>query len=127
MKTLIILILLGCLLTNSLSSQDFHFSQYNENPALINPALIGSTHVMKTSIVYRDQWSSITNAYKSYGFSFESRFKASNWEQVDPNRTMMFKKAQNRMAGGLSVYNDKAGDAKLGTLQTNLTFAMFFH
>jgi type IX secretion system PorP/SprF family membrane protein len=30
------------------------------------------------------------------------------------------------MAGGLSVYNDKAGDSKMGTLQANLSLAMSF-
>lgn len=111
---------------NTLSSQDFHFSQYNENPLLMNPALAGSSQVMRVSVVYRDQWSSVTTPFKSYGLSFESRFKASNWQQADPKRSMIFKKANNRMAGGITVYNDKAGDSKMGTLSTNLTYAMFF-
>ena len=111
---------------NTLFSQDFHFSQYNENPLLMNPALAGSTNVMRVSINYRNQWQSVTTPYSSYGLSFESRFKANNWEKVDPKQTMTFKKSSNRMAGGLSIYNDKAGDSKLGTLAADLTYAMFF-
>lgn len=119
-------LLIGILFSQIAVSQDFHFSQFNENPSLLNPALTGATHVMRASIVYKDQWRSITTPYTSYGFSFESKFKASNWETVDPRRSMTFKKSYNRVAGGLSVYNDKAGDAKMGTLQTNLSLAMFF-
>jgi type IX secretion system PorP/SprF family membrane protein len=111
---------------NTLSSQDFHFSQFNENPLLANPALAGSNQVMRLSTVYRSQWGSVTTPFQTYGVSFESRFKASNWEKVDPKRSMIFKKAKNRMAGGLTIYNDKAGDSKMGTLATNLTYAMFF-
>lgn len=125
MKNIFILIL-GCFIFNTVSSQDFHFSQYNENPLLVNPALAGSNQAMRASIVYRTQWSSVATPYTTYGFSFESRFKASNWDQADPKRSMIFKKSKNRMAGGISVYNDKAGDAKVGTLVTNLTYAMFF-
>lgn len=110
----------------SLFSQDFHFSQFNENPLLINPALAGANQVMRVSIGYRDQWSSVTTPFTSYGLSFEARFKASNWDKVDPKRGMVFKKSAGRMAGGITVYNDKAGDSKMGTLSTNLTYAMFF-
>lgn len=119
-------LILGCLTCSTLMSQDFHFSQYNENPLLVNPALAGSNYVMRTSIVYRTQWSSITTPFITYGLSFDSRFKASNWEKADPKRTMIFKKAKNRMAGGVSIYNDKAGEAKVGTFVTNFTYAMFF-
>lgn len=109
-----------------LLSQDFHYSQFNENPSLVNPALTGATNAMRASLVYKDQWKSVTTAYNSYGFSFESKFKPGNWDAVDPRRSMTFKKSFSRFAGGLSVYNDKAGIGKLGTFQTSLSLAMFF-
>ncbi len=109
-----------------LKAQDFHFSQYNENPALVNPALTGSANALRASLVYKDQWRSVTNPYSTYGFSFESKFKPGNWEVVDPRRSMTFKKSYSRMAGGIAVYNDKAGAGKLGTFQTSLSLAMFF-
>jgi type IX secretion system PorP/SprF family membrane protein len=126
MKIKFFILMIGCLMLNRLTSQDFHFSQFNENPLLINPALAGSNHVMRVSMVYKDQWKSVTTPFRSYGVSFESRFNASNWEKADKKRGMIFKKAKNRMAGGVTIYNDKAGDSKLGTLATNLTYAMFF-
>lgn len=126
MRSNFFIIILWCVLCNTVSSQDFHFSQFNENPLLLNPALAGANQVMRVSIVYRDQWRSITTPFKSYGISFESRFKTSNWTQVDSRRSMTFKKTKGRMAGGITVYNDKAGNSKMGTLSTNLTYAMFF-
>jgi len=113
--------------TQIILAQDFHFTQFNENPALINPALTGSTNTFRASLVYKDQWKSVTKAYNSYGFSFESKFKPNNWDAVDERRSMTFKKSYSRMAGGLCIYNDKAGAGKLGTFQTSLSLAMFFH
>lgn len=120
------ILIIGILFTKIVISQDFHFSQFNENPSLINPALTGATHVIRASVVYKDQWKAITAPYTSYGISFESKFKASNWETADPRRSMTFKKSTSRIAGGLSVYNDKAGDGRMGTLQSNFSLAMFF-
>lgn len=65
-------------------AQDIHFSQYNEVPSLMNPALIGSQYVMRASIIYKDQWGSVTAPYRTYGASYEMKFKASNWEKTDP-------------------------------------------
>ena len=64
------------LLPFTIKAQDLHFSQFNENPSLINPALTGANSVMRASAVYRDQWRTVTVPYKTYGVSFESRFKA---------------------------------------------------
>ncbi len=126
MKNLIVLLITLVFAAEKVYSQDFHFSQYNENPALINPALTGATSALRASLVYKDQWRSVTNPYSTYGFSFESKFKPSNWEVVDPRRSMTFKKSYSRLAGGLAVYNDKAGAGKLGTFQTSLSLSMFF-
>jgi type IX secretion system PorP/SprF family membrane protein len=126
MKNKFNLFILGVIFSKIIYSQDFHFSQFNENPSLLNPALTGASHVLRASLVYKDQWRSVTTPYTTYGFSFESKFKASNWETVDPRRSLILKKSYNRIAGGLSVYNDKAGDARMGTLQSNLSLAMFF-
>jgi type IX secretion system PorP/SprF family membrane protein len=126
MKNIIVLLIIFIFNVQILYSQDFHFSQYNENPALINPALTGATSALRASFVYKDQWRSVSDPYSTYGFSFESKFKPSNWDVVDPRRSMTFKKSYSRMAGGIAVYNDKAGAGKMGTFQTSLSLAMFF-
>lgn len=107
------------------TAQDIHFSLFNENPSLVNPALTGQSHVIRAMAIYRDQWRSVTVPYKTYGASFEMKFKASNWDKQGDHATMKFKKAFGRMAGGLSFYNDKAGDGDMGTTQINLSLANY--
>lgn len=107
-------------------AQDYHFSQFNENPSLVNPALTGLDKPFRASLVYKNQWRSVTVPYQTYGFSFESKFKPGNWETVDSRRSMTFKKSYSRMAGGLSMYKDNAGDGNLSTFQTNASLSMLF-
>jgi len=106
--------------------QDPHFSQFNEQPSLINPALTGAVDPFRVSLGYKDQWKSVTNAYKTYGASFETRFKQKTWEQLDNFRTMTFKqRSTGRLAAGLSAYKDRAGDGNLSLTQLNLSIASF--
>lgn len=106
-------------------AQDIHFSQYNENPLLINPALTGSQYVMRAAVMYKDQWGSVTVPYRTFGGFYEMKFKASAWEKQDPFRTRTYKKAFNRLAGGLAFYSDKAGDGNMGTNRVDLSLASF--
>jgi type IX secretion system PorP/SprF family membrane protein len=76
-------------------------------------------------VIYKDQWRSVTVPYKTYGASFEMKFKASNWAKTDPFKTKTYKKAYNRMSGGLSFFSDHAGDGNMGTTQANLSLATF--
>jgi hypothetical protein len=39
----------------NLFSQDLHFSQFNENPSMVNPALTGANYEMRASMCYRDR------------------------------------------------------------------------
>ena len=109
----------------NLNSQDLHFSQFNENASLVNPALIGSQHTFRANIVYKEQWRSVTVPYTTYGASVELKFKPGNWEKVDKFKTRAYKKSFSRLAGGLAFYNDKAGNGAMGTTQVNLTLASF--
>ncbi len=125
MKKFLIIIVAIVTMGTSLLAQDIHFSQYNETPSLVNPALIGSQYVMRASIIYKDQWGSVTVPYRTYGASYEMKFKASNWEKSDPFKTKTYKKAFSKMAGGLAFFSDKAGDGNMGTNQVNLSLASF--
>ncbi|MCW3103478.1 MAG: hypothetical protein JWO09_1918 [Bacteroidetes bacterium] len=118
----------ACLLyagSATIFAQDIHFSQYTQTPSLVNPALTGISNVVRASVIYKDQWRSITVPYKTYGASFEMKFKGSNWEKAGSHMTKIYKKAFNRMAGGLSFYSDKAGDGNMGSTQVNLSLATF--
>jgi type IX secretion system PorP/SprF family membrane protein len=115
-----ILIVLGF----KVNSQDIHFSQFNENPSLINPALTGASSPIRASISNRDQWRSVSKPYKTIGASFETRFKADTWKEVE-GKSNTFKESTGRIAAGLSFYKDKVGDGNLGQTQTNLSVATY--
>jgi len=107
-------------------SQDLHFSQFNENHALVNPALTGVTDPLRASLTYRDQWRSISTPYRSFGVSVESRLNNSSWQQVDKFRSMTFKeRSVGRLAWGLSVYGDKAGTGNLNSTNAIFSLATF--
>jgi len=126
MKKSLLSLICSLLCIYEYKSQDIHFSQYAEQPALINPALTGANNPSRASIGYRNQWRSVTSPYVTYGASFETRFNATSWQQVDKFRSMTFKKkTAGRVAGGISVYKDNAGDGNMGTTQVNLSLATF--
>jgi type IX secretion system PorP/SprF family membrane protein len=81
-------------------SQDLHFSQFFEAPLLRNPALAGIfTGDYRIQGVYRDQWNSFTNAYKTGSFNGEYKLPVG---RTDDYLTL-----------GLQILYDKAGDAGL--------------
>lgn len=106
-------------------AQDLHFSQYNHTPTLVNPALTGASHVLRAAVIYKNQWSGVTVPYKTFGASFEMKFKTSNWEKAGQNKTKAYQKSVSKLAGGLSFFNDKAGDGNMGTTQVMLSLASF--
>ena len=53
-------------LASPVHAQDIHFSQFFQAPLLRNPSLAGIyTGDIRVQTVYRDQWNSVTNAYKT--------------------------------------------------------------
>src|SRR5687767_15286543 len=56
----------------STQAQDLHFSQFFEAPLLRNPSLAGIyTGDIRVQGVYRDQWNSFTNAYRTGSINAE--------------------------------------------------------
>jgi type IX secretion system PorP/SprF family membrane protein len=77
----------------SLAQTDPHFTQNYTYPLYINPALTGTSDGdYRVSSIYRTQWGSITNPYRTVGVSYDTR-------------------AKKNMAIGLNVLNQAAGDA----------------
>ena len=79
---------------NQVSAQtDPHFTQNYTYPMYINPAMTGSSDGdYRASAIYRGQWGSITNPYRTAGFSFDTR-------------------TNKNIALGGSLLNQSAGDA----------------
>lgn len=94
------------------NSQDIHFSQYLQAPLLINPATAGmSVGKHRANLNYKSQWSALGSLYKTMAASYDTRIL----------------KANNSKGGylgiGLSIFNDKAGDANMAHLQGNLALS----
>lgn len=92
-------------------SQDIHFSQFYNSPLILNPALTGNSDcLIRLGANYRNQWSSITEAYKTFSFfadcKLDPRFLGRTWFGV-----------------GTSLYNDVAGDGNLSTTDAALCFS----
>jgi type IX secretion system PorP/SprF family membrane protein len=65
-------ILLLSFFAASLNAQDIHFSQFFETPLLRNPALAGIfSGDVRIQSVYRDQWNTVTQAYKTGSLNVE--------------------------------------------------------
>jgi type IX secretion system PorP/SprF family membrane protein len=85
-------------------AQDIHFSQFFESPLLRNPSLAGIfTGDYRVQAVYRDQWNTVTNAYKTGSFSGEYK--------------MPIGKQQDFITAGLEVLYDRAGTVSWTTTQ----------
>jgi type IX secretion system PorP/SprF family membrane protein len=84
-------------------AQDVHFSQVYETPVFLSPANTGFFNGYVRAIAnYRSQWAAMNNAFQTMGFSLDGGLFKS-------------KKRPAFMGLGLTVFNDKAGVAKMQT------------
>jgi len=112
LKNLLPVFLFLTIACSSLQAQDIHFSQFFEAPLLRNPSLAGIfTGDIRVQMVYRDQWNSFTNAYKSGSLNFEYK--------------MPVGKGDDFLTTGIQILYDKAGTAGLTT--TNFLPALNYH
>ena len=94
------------------SSQDIHFSQFFEAPLLRNPSLAGIfTGDIRVQTVYRDQWNSVTNAYKTGSINAEYK--------------MPVGKGNDFFTTGMQILFDKAGS--IGWTSTHILPALNYH
>lgn len=94
--------LIALLLPAVVFAQDLHFSQFYETPLLRNPSLAGIFNGdIRIQGVYRDQWNSFTNAYRSGSLNAEYK--------------MPVGKSHDYFTTGAQLLFDKAGTAGLTT------------
>jgi len=94
-------------------AQDVHFTQFDAQPLLLNPANTGAFNGdWRASAIYRDQWRSIlgVSAFKTYAASFD----------MPVIRDISI---DDYLAAGLQVYNDRAGDGNLSNFTALLSVA----
>ncbi|HLG41234.1 MAG TPA: PorP/SprF family type IX secretion system membrane protein [Chitinophagaceae bacterium] len=93
-------------------AQDIHFSQFFETPLLRNPGLAGIfTGDYRLQMVYRDQWRTVTDAYKTGSLNGEYKLPIG--------------KADDFVTLGGQILFDKAGSAAL--TQVSLLPAINYH
>ena len=120
--SIFVLLTAKCLLQTAFG-QDLHFSQFNETPVLLNPALTGAASNFRLATIYKDQWGSITVPYITYGAMFEMRLKLNAWEKVDDHLTEIYKKALRKVAAGIDFFKDQAGDGNMGSTRADLSLS----
>ena len=65
-------IILSFILAVGANAQDIHFSQFYNAPLKLNPGNAGAFRGdLRVISNYRNQWSSINSAFKTYGFSVD--------------------------------------------------------
>jgi type IX secretion system PorP/SprF family membrane protein len=94
------------------AGQDIHFSQFFEAPLLRNPSLAGIyTGDYRIQGVYRDQWNSITNAYRTGSLNAEYKMPVGT--------------SHDFITTGIQAVFDKAGTVGLTT--THILPALNYH
>lgn len=94
------------------TAQDIHFSQFFEAPLLRNPSLAGIyTGDYRIQGVYRDQWNSITNAYRTGSLNAEYKMPVGVGNDF--------------ITTGIQAVFDKAGTVGLTT--THILPALNYH
>ena len=99
----------ACLLLTTaiktVAQTDPHFTQHYTFPMYLNPAFAGSADGdYRASAIFRNQWSSISNPYRTIGASFDAR-------------------TNKNIALGINILNQTAGDGGFNYLTTSLSFA----
>ena len=91
--------------------QDIHFSQLNQMPLLINPALTGAFNGNQRSFLnYKQQEISGIALYETYAFSFDMAIYKKRWKK-------------GHLGAGIFAFSDKAGVFEMGINQFNLSFS----
>lgn len=107
-KTLVIVLLTGLVHCIPAIAQDIHFSQFDETPLQLNPANAGVRHDIAVITNYKNQWQSVGAPYKTFALSGEMK---------------LLKKKKQNLGLGIDFFNDKAGDAQMGSNQVNLSLS----
>jgi type IX secretion system PorP/SprF family membrane protein len=111
MKRITLILLLASLAKYGYS-QDIHFSQIYMTPLELNPANAGTEYDIRGILNYRTQWNPVsTEPYVTMMAGYDMSFNKSA-------KTGYF-------AGGIFLFQDKAGDSKMK--QTNANLAVAYH
>lgn len=78
-------IILLFVIASTVSAQDIHFSQFNDLPMVLNPALSGNMDgTIRAGTIYRNQWNSVSVPFESTGLyaDFKAKPKFLNGKNI---------------------------------------------
>jgi type IX secretion system PorP/SprF family membrane protein len=81
-----------------LKGQDVHFSQTDQSPLTLNPALAGAFSSFQGIALFRGQYGSFATPYKTFSASMDGRLTAG------------MKNSNGNLGAGLNFYNDRMAD-----------------
>jgi len=96
-------------------AQDIHFTQFDMQPLVINPAFTGMFDgQVRAAAIYRNQWASVTVPYVTYGASVDL--------------PLIIERNGDYLAAGLQLTKDQAGDANLSNFTglASIAYHKFF-
>ncbi len=111
MKKKLLIIALILLSIGKIKSQDVHFSQFGQNPMMLNPAYTGMYEGnYRFNLNYKNQWATVGNVYETYAASTDY---------------IIFKNSMGLKSTGLGVaaYQDVAGSSKTKTTRVDLNLS----
>lgn len=104
-------------------AQDIHFSQFNDSPGTLNPALTGNKpfldiddRFIRLGANFKNQGSSISTPYRTYSAFLDGSVSTT-------------KMRKSKMGFGIQLYNDNAGDGSLqnSSAMLNASFTRGFN
>lgn len=108
-KYAILLLVALCCFFFSARGQNYHFSQFYDQPVALNPALTAAYDgIFRASAAYRSQWYSVTVPFQTFGGSIDAAVYRNN-------------RRQELIGIGGSFLADKAGSLNYTSLQAMIT------
>lgn len=96
---------------NSTMAQDVHFSQTDQSPLTLNPALAGAFSSFQGIAMFRGQYGSFATPYKTFSASMDGRLTAG------------MKNSNGNLGAGLNFYNDRMADGFFSQSTVGLNLA----
>ncbi|MBK9213641.1 MAG: PorP/SprF family type IX secretion system membrane protein [Saprospiraceae bacterium] len=101
----IILSIFGSFITSHGFGQDLVYTQFYNNPMMLNPAMTGLKKAGRLAINYRNQWPGLNKAYSSYSIGYDRFFD------------------DYQSGVGIYLFGDNAGNGIWKTYQAKLNYA----
>lgn len=104
-----------CLHMSFAMGQDIHFTQFDQQPQLLNPGLTGVfIGDARVALNYRDQWGSVDMPYRTFALNYDHRLFHNKWKRAC-------------FGIGLAAFRDDAGDLGLHTTSALISIAGTIH